>query len=46
MVEAKNQRAVEFYESFGFQAFPLQPRRLFLPTATAAGALQQLADRA
>jgi ribosomal protein S18 acetylase RimI-like enzyme len=40
VVDAKDERAARFYESFGFRAFPLQPRRLFLPTATATAALE------
>jgi ribosomal protein S18 acetylase RimI-like enzyme len=39
VVDAKNQAAVDFYKSYGFQQFPLRPRRLFLLTATAAAAL-------
>lgn len=35
VVDAKNEHAVEFYRAFGFRVFPLQPRRLFLLTATA-----------
>jgi GNAT superfamily N-acetyltransferase len=35
VVEAKDERAAEFYRSFGFVPFPTRPRRLFLPTATA-----------
>jgi GNAT superfamily N-acetyltransferase len=40
VVDAKDERAVEFYKAFGFRMFPLQPRRLFLLTATAATGLQ------
>jgi GNAT superfamily N-acetyltransferase len=36
VVDAKDDRAAEFYGAFGFQQFPLHPRRLFLPTAVAA----------
>jgi GNAT superfamily N-acetyltransferase len=39
VVDAKDERAVEFYQSFGFREFPLHPRRLFLLTATAARGL-------
>lgn len=39
VVDAKNDRAVDFYRAFGFQPFPSQPRRLFLPTATVASGL-------
>jgi hypothetical protein len=38
VVDAKDERAVEFYKAFEFLPFPLRPRRLFLPTATAAAA--------
>jgi ribosomal protein S18 acetylase RimI-like enzyme len=40
VVDAKDERAVEFYKAFGFRTFPLQPRRLFLLTATAAAGLE------
>lgn len=40
VVDAKDECAVEFYKAFGFRAFPLQPRRLFLLTATAAAGLE------
>jgi ribosomal protein S18 acetylase RimI-like enzyme len=39
VVDAKDDNAVAFYEGFGFLRFPTRPRRLFLPTATAAEAL-------
>ena len=39
MVDAKDERAVDFYKTFGFRAFPLRPKRLFLPTATAVAGL-------
>lgn len=39
VVDAKDERAVEFYKAFGFRPFPLQPKRLFLLTATAAAGL-------
>jgi predicted GNAT family N-acyltransferase len=35
LVDAKDDRAAEFYKSFGFVPFPSRPTRLFLPTATA-----------
>ena len=38
IVEAKDDRAIAFYESFGFRPFPTRARRLFLPTSTAAQA--------
>jgi hypothetical protein len=40
VVDAKDERAVEFYRAFGFRVFPLQPKRLFLLTVTAAAGLQ------
>jgi ribosomal protein S18 acetylase RimI-like enzyme len=39
VVDAKDEHAVSFYKSFGFQSFPLRPKRLFLPTTTAAAGL-------
>ncbi len=42
VVDAKDTRAVDFYKAFGFRPFPLQPRRLFLPTATAEAGVRQL----
>lgn len=42
LVDAKDDRAVAFYESFGFRAFPSQPNRLFLLTSTAAAAMERL----
>jgi ribosomal protein S18 acetylase RimI-like enzyme len=41
VVDAKADAAVKFYRRFGFQPFPLQPRRLFLPSATALAALDR-----
>jgi len=35
LVDARNQAASEFYQSFGFIPFPSRPSRLFLPTASA-----------
>jgi ribosomal protein S18 acetylase RimI-like enzyme len=40
VVDAKDDRAIAFYESFGFRAFPNRPRRLFLLTSTAADAFE------
>jgi ribosomal protein S18 acetylase RimI-like enzyme len=40
VVDAKDERAVDFYQAFGFRVFPLHPRRLFLLTSTAAAALR------
>ena len=42
MVGAKDEAAVRFYEAFGFRVFPLQPNRLFLPTASAAMAAARM----
>jgi ribosomal protein S18 acetylase RimI-like enzyme len=42
VVDAKDERAVDFYKGFGFLPFPFRPRRLFLPTATAAAAFGKL----
>ncbi len=42
IVDAKNDRAIEFYKRYGFRPFPLLPKRLFLPTATAAAGLEKL----
>ena len=41
LVDAKDEQAADFYRGFGFTAFPLRPNRLFLPTATAAAALDR-----
>lgn len=40
VVDAKDERAAAFYQSFGFQAFPLRPDRLFLLTTIAAAGLE------
>jgi ribosomal protein S18 acetylase RimI-like enzyme len=40
VVDAKDDRAVDFYRAFGFREFPLHPRRLFLLTSTATAALR------
>ncbi len=42
VVDAKNERAARFYEGFGFRPFPLQPKRLFLLTSTAALAVARM----
>ena len=42
IVDAKNDRAAEFYKRYGFRPFPLLPKRLFLPIATAAAGLEKL----
>ncbi len=44
IVDAKDDHALAFYRSFGFTPFPTQPRRLFLPTSTAAQALVRGAE--
>jgi len=36
VVDAKDEDAIRFYESYGFRQFPARPRRLFLLTSTAA----------
>jgi GNAT superfamily N-acetyltransferase len=41
VVDAKDDAAARFYRRFGFQPFPLQPQRLFLPAATALAALDR-----
>lgn len=40
VVDAKDEWASAFYKTFGFQAFPLQSKRLFLLTSTAASGLR------
>jgi GNAT superfamily N-acetyltransferase len=42
VVDAKDERAANFYRAFGFRPFPLRPDRLFLPAATAAEGLERL----
>jgi ribosomal protein S18 acetylase RimI-like enzyme len=42
VVDAKDEPAATFYKAFGFQAFPLRPKRLFLLAATAARGLERL----
>jgi GNAT superfamily N-acetyltransferase len=42
VVEAKDARAVAFYEGFGFHRFPLHPNRLFLLTSSAAAAIERI----
>lgn len=44
LVDAKDDAARAFYESFGFRAFPSRPNRLFLPTSTAAAAVAHLSN--
>lgn len=41
VVDAKDEGAAAFYKSFGFQEFPLQPRRLFLLSSIAAVGLHE-----
>lgn len=40
LVDAKSERAVEFYRRYGFRTLSSQPRTLFLPLATAQKALE------
>jgi ribosomal protein S18 acetylase RimI-like enzyme len=42
MVDAKDDRAVAFYETYGFRRFPLRPNRLFLLASSAATALERM----
>ena len=42
VVDTKNERAAEFYETYGFQVFPLQLHRLFLLASTAAKAFTKI----
>jgi ribosomal protein S18 acetylase RimI-like enzyme len=42
VVDAKDTPAVSFYEEFGFRPFPLRPNRLFLPTSSAAAAVEKI----
>jgi ribosomal protein S18 acetylase RimI-like enzyme len=44
VVDAKDDAAVAFYESFGFRTFPLRARRLFLLASTAIEAVTRLRD--
>ena len=44
IVDAKDEHAVAFYESFGFRRFPGRPRRLFLLTSTAAEAFARASN--
>lgn len=41
VVDAKDDAAISFYESFGFRAFPNKPTRLFLLTSTAMAAFDR-----
>lgn len=38
VVDAKNTRAAEFYRTYGFRPFPLDPERLFVTAARATAA--------
>jgi GNAT superfamily N-acetyltransferase len=42
LVDAKNDQANAYYQSFGFRPFPSRPDRLFLLTATAAAAIERM----
>lgn len=41
VVDAKDERAADFYRGFGFRPFPSRPLRLFLLTSVAAAALER-----
>lgn len=41
VVDAKDDRAVDFYTHFGFSSFPARPRRLFMLASVAAAALER-----
>lgn len=41
VVDAKDLKSSEFYQSFGFIPFPLRPQRLFLLASTAAAAIEK-----
>lgn len=41
VVDAKDERAAEFYRGFGFRPFPSRPLRLFMPISVAAAALER-----
>lgn len=42
VVDAKDERAVAFYQSFGFQRFSGHPQRLFIAAAAAQAALEKV----
>jgi GNAT superfamily N-acetyltransferase len=42
IVDAKNDAASQFYQSFGFTPFPSNPKRLFMLTTTAVAAIGQI----
>ena len=42
VVDAKDERAEQFYRAFGFQSFPSRPDRMFMLTSTAAKGLERL----
>jgi ribosomal protein S18 acetylase RimI-like enzyme len=44
VVDAKDEHAIAFYESFGFRRFPGRPRRLFLLASTAAEAFARSSE--
>lgn len=44
IVDAKDDKAVEFYTSYGFQRFPHQPNRLFIPKSVVMSALERSLD--
>jgi GNAT superfamily N-acetyltransferase len=42
VVDAKDERAAQFYAGFGFRRFPLHPGRLFLLVPEAASAMERI----
>lgn len=42
IVDAKNEEAKNYYKKFGFECFPKQPNRLFLPRSTAILMLKEI----
>lgn len=42
IVDAKNQKVKEWYQSYGFQPFPVMTNRLYMPLATAKAMLDKV----
>lgn len=42
LVDAKTNRAATFYKAYGFEPFPSQPLRLFLPISVALKAIERI----